>query len=388
MWEGKPQDLVERCIQTWKAFADDWTINVLTSSSAAELLSPNTLPPNFKNFTILVQSDIIRLEIVAYFGGVWLDASVALTQPLDDWIQPAEDGNTLVGFELDFAGLARRSVSPSNATWYDHFHPNGSLITRPWDGGDQNARYFESWGFAAAANSSVIVNWRDEMRKASFRSDGIDGYCRELATSQESDLYLHPDFKKWLPYLTIHLTLARVRYIDPTLPVKVWRAESSAFLHMDYALDWALVKLMGPTNFALDGTGGAIFALARSQSDAPPPPQVGPFVKFRSLDRTAYEALVLYQAYHKDSPLAQILSLPEPPRLWPVAIARYAAAFESRFGPTTDPFLLFLFSLLHGLCRLLLTVTTHPLLCFGLAGSVFALALKFEGFDRSLKKEW
>ncbi|CAJ1437789.1 unnamed protein product, partial [Effrenium voratum] len=60
------------------------------------------------------------------------------------------DGESLLGFDMDFGALARRRVSPAGADWADHFYANGSLRRELWEPsqgpkGKASGRYFESW---------------------------------------------------------------------------------------------------------------------------------------------------------------------------------------------------------------------------------------------------
>lgn len=160
----------------------------------------------------------MRLEVLTAHGGVWLDATVALTSPLESWIHPAQNHGTLVGFELDFQGVQDRDVDPLGENWSNSFHPNGSLIRAL--GSDQvqgRALYFESWGFAAGKDNLAVRLWRDEFRRAAFGQGGFQAYCDGVAEEAGSHSWLHPSFTRWLPYLTIHLTLAHVRHANPGL---------------------------------------------------------------------------------------------------------------------------------------------------------------------------
>eukprot|EP00933_Yihiella_yeosuensis_P026031 TRINITY_DN20215_c3_g1_i1.p1 TRINITY_DN20215_c3_g1~~TRINITY_DN20215_c3_g1_i1.p1 ORF type:complete len:196 (+),score=25.86 TRINITY_DN20215_c3_g1_i1:33-590(+) len=156
--------------------------------------------------------------------------------------------------------------------------------------------------------------------------------------------------------------MAHARHMHPELPVFLYRAEATALRHLDFALDWSLVRLQKPASFSADGTGGAILALARGADEFPPPPTSGPLLKFRSVDRTAFSCLLAYQAYSSGSPLLDLFELPPPPEFWPVNLARYAAAFEAKFGATDDPFLIALFTCLRGLTSSLLFFASRPLL--------------------------
>merc|ERR1719384_1366993 len=45
--------------------------------------------------TIQAKSDVIRVNILAMFGGIWLDASVYCLAPIDDWLAEKTFGTLL-----------------------------------------------------------------------------------------------------------------------------------------------------------------------------------------------------------------------------------------------------------------------------------------------------
>eukprot|EP00439_Symbiodinium_sp_Y106_P012349 s6316_g1.t2 len=215
------------------------------------------------------------------------------------------------------------------------------LLPHLWHSDGGRARYFESWAFAAPRGCAALRAWRDELRRAAVQ--GFAAYCADITAETDAQAYLHNSLREWLPYLVIHATLARVRYQQPVLAVKTLPAESTGLAHSNYAVGWRMAFLSGLTDFALDGTGGPLLAMARGPQEVPPPPRVGPLVKLRGLERVAFDCVLYYQGYAADSPLAQLLNLPPPPRWWPQKAARFLAALEARFGPTDDKALLILF---------------------------------------------
>ncbi|CAE7182908.1 unnamed protein product, partial [Symbiodinium microadriaticum] len=363
-WDGKTPVLVERCLESWRRQAKTWQIRLLNRSSALSFLGYAEAPVHWTGLSAAGLSDLIRTEVVAEHGGVWLDATIALQEPLESWVSDGDDGSSLVGFDTDFAALSARRVSPLGRDWERHFHRNGSLLPHLWHSDGGQARYFESWAFAAPRGCTALRAWRDELRRAAVQ--GFAAYCADIMAEPEAQTYLHPSLREWLPYLAatlafvIHATLARVRYLHPVHAVRTLPAESTGLAHSNYAVAWTMAFLSGLTDFALDGTGGPLLALARSPGEVPPPPRVGPLVKLRGLERVAFDCVLFYQGYAGDSPLAQLLNLPPPPRWWPQKAARFLAALEARFGPTDDKALLILFWLIRR------AVSWHGIVAVGL----------------------
>ena len=326
---------MQHSLDTWDNRAPDWEVHVLSRANLRDYLDEERLPVGWRDLNVLQLSDLIRLEVLAERGGVWLDATVALVEPLEAWVPELSEQGALIGFDIDFALLQAKEVSPSCSGWAEHFHANGSLRMEAIqakaaalaDGKD--ARIFESWGFAAPRGCLALGLWRDEFRLAVAARGGPQAYCAELLADPASADFLHPALRRWLPYLTIHATLARVRHRRPEAAVRTHGAEARAFAHLHYDLSWGLVWLQKPENYILDGTGGAVLALGRGPDEVPPPPSPGWLLKLRSLDRTAFDCVVAYRGYAEDSPLAVVFGgLPPVPWLWPARAGRYLAAWE------------------------------------------------------------
>lgn len=81
-WEGEKPEIVRKCESSWKK-------HLPMSKYALHFLSPEssevqamTFP---QNITMTQKSNLIRLRLLEEQGGVWMDASVYLTAPLD-WV--------------------------------------------------------------------------------------------------------------------------------------------------------------------------------------------------------------------------------------------------------------------------------------------------------------
>jgi len=91
-WEVMPDspavllDFVDLCGSTWKTRNPGWEVRVLNSTTVQDWLGHGDLPDGFDSMKMKVahKADIIRLALLAKHGGVWLDASSLIMQPLDD----------------------------------------------------------------------------------------------------------------------------------------------------------------------------------------------------------------------------------------------------------------------------------------------------------------
>eukprot|EP00930_Biecheleria_cincta_P018175 TRINITY_DN14248_c0_g1_i1.p1 TRINITY_DN14248_c0_g1~~TRINITY_DN14248_c0_g1_i1.p1 ORF type:complete len:525 (+),score=118.64 TRINITY_DN14248_c0_g1_i1:24-1598(+) len=91
-WEVRPtsepiiQDFVKLCTSTWSLNNPNWEVRILNTTTVKKWLGPSDLPEGFDNLSVQLahKADIIRLALLAKYGGVWLDATSILLQPLDD----------------------------------------------------------------------------------------------------------------------------------------------------------------------------------------------------------------------------------------------------------------------------------------------------------------
>jgi hypothetical protein len=82
-WENAPP-LVQACWASWQNHNQDWTLNALTRESLPTFLDdyPQLDP-------VEVASDLIRMELLQRFGGIWVDSTTYCLRPLDEWIHHA-----------------------------------------------------------------------------------------------------------------------------------------------------------------------------------------------------------------------------------------------------------------------------------------------------------
>jgi hypothetical protein len=75
---------VRACQASWRNHNPDWTLNALTRESLPAFLDDDPqLEPDE------VASDLIRMELLHRFGGIWVDSTTYCLWPLDEWINHA-----------------------------------------------------------------------------------------------------------------------------------------------------------------------------------------------------------------------------------------------------------------------------------------------------------
>jgi len=73
--------IVQKCFESWVTNNKNWKIVLLDKNNIVEYISL----PNAET-TPQALSDIIRINLLAEHGGIWVDATCYCTTPLDNWI--------------------------------------------------------------------------------------------------------------------------------------------------------------------------------------------------------------------------------------------------------------------------------------------------------------
>lgn len=118
--------IVKACVTSWQRLNATWTIHVLTRESLADFL-PEVSDPNSilsMQLSDATYSDIVRIELLSRYGGVWVDATCYCLQPLDNWL----DGMLSGGFFAFERPVPTRMIS--------------------------------SWFLAATQSSHIVHEWR------------------------------------------------------------------------------------------------------------------------------------------------------------------------------------------------------------------------------------
>ena len=131
--------VVRKCIDTWKKYNPDYTIIIITPENLEDYIDFDVKKVSF-NDSAARESDIIRLNVLAKYGGVWCDASILMTRPFDF---KTNSNHEFVGYYIE------------------HY------TTKPqWP-------CIEGWFFATVPNGKFINAWRDSfMRIANFTTVG------------------------------------------------------------------------------------------------------------------------------------------------------------------------------------------------------------------------
>lgn len=123
--------IVKASIETWKRHCPDYEIRIMNYE--------NTKHMNIKHRDSHARySDFVRLYCLEETGGVWIDASVFLQRPLDDWITPGYD---YTGYYSEYQTKTYQVVE----TWF-MAAPKGSRFIADWKNEFFRANDFDSMG--------------------------------------------------------------------------------------------------------------------------------------------------------------------------------------------------------------------------------------------------
>ncbi|MBF7692807.1 glycosyltransferase family 32 protein [Acinetobacter pollinis] len=130
-WDSdKKNDLVDFCIYNTKKICQDYKVLVLNKENISEYIDLPVLKDGLKTAVI---ADYIRLSLLKKYGGIWMDASILLTENFDWFLSKLKDSENFV-FYTD------------NCTT------------------DINFPITENWFIAARKNSEFISDWLQEFQ--------------------------------------------------------------------------------------------------------------------------------------------------------------------------------------------------------------------------------
>ena len=254
-WQGgTPPLLVQRCFDHWRRLHPHFEIRILDERGVLRYLP--AIPAALDGASAAKRADWIRLELLRRHGGIWLDASTILTQPLD-WVlqEQARTGADFVGYYLQqYTSVPQRPV-------------------------------VENWFMAAPPGSPFIEDLQREFTQEVIARTG-EQYIAHL---QAQGLYAQALQRIDMPaYLTMHLALQVILLRGGSYRLGLSPAESGPyFLHVQGRWRRAALKLR------------LLFMHARGP--------LPPLIKLRSPDRRRLDDYLTQGLYLPDSVAGQWL---------------------------------------------------------------------------------
>lgn len=78
--------IVKQCVTSWKLKNPDWELIQLDDKNVFSYIDFNYLPSNYNKLSLAHKSDLLRLNLLIKYGGVWVDATTLCNVPLDNWL--------------------------------------------------------------------------------------------------------------------------------------------------------------------------------------------------------------------------------------------------------------------------------------------------------------
>jgi len=246
---------VQRCMATWTRHCPDFSIRILNDENLPEYLPG--FPPKTPHLAPAKRADWIRLELMARYGGIWLDATTVLTRPLDWAVQEQrQSGADFVGYWID--GMTS-----------DHSCP-----------------VVENWFLAAPPGSPFIADWRREFVDHALHN--ARGYIAHLRSRDDFKTIVQNIAA--LEYLSCHVAAQAVLRRGGGYTLRLLRAQDDAFAYHEQS-GWTRSRLWDRLAFRRAG-----------QAVAPR------LVKLRGNDRRYGDEFLAYGVFLDDSFVARHLA--------------------------------------------------------------------------------
>ena len=86
-WDGPTNDLLDQSLESWEKYFKGWQIKILNKKTIKnyKLLKPK----NYNQLTPTIKSDVIRLNLLYNYGGLWLDRTIIINKPIS-WLKKYE----------------------------------------------------------------------------------------------------------------------------------------------------------------------------------------------------------------------------------------------------------------------------------------------------------
>jgi len=116
-WDNAPE-LVQQCRRSWKELNADYEVIALDACSLANYIDL----PFSKHFdlSMAIQSDVIRLELLLKYGGIWADATLMCSKPLYQWLPEY--------YTKDFFAFRNPGKDRLLSSWFLVAEPNNILL--------------------------------------------------------------------------------------------------------------------------------------------------------------------------------------------------------------------------------------------------------------------
>jgi hypothetical protein len=79
--------VVKKCYESWQKYNPEWEVIFLDEHNLKDYIIPKLPAEKLNQLSKNHQSDLLRVELLSKYGGVWVDATCLCQVPLDDWLE-------------------------------------------------------------------------------------------------------------------------------------------------------------------------------------------------------------------------------------------------------------------------------------------------------------
>jgi hypothetical protein len=121
-WDAAPKVVLD-VKRSWVELNPEWKVRAVSDADLPSLI-PGVMEGLPKGISAAARSDVVRLNLLSKYGGVWADSTMLCMRPLDDWVYPAVEPS---GFWMYHGGADERGP----ASWFI-VSQKGSYIIERW----------------------------------------------------------------------------------------------------------------------------------------------------------------------------------------------------------------------------------------------------------------
>lgn len=191
-------EVVKRCYASWKTHHPDWQVVFLDEETVAAYVDVQALFGSHQELPKQALADVVRINLLKTYGGVWVDATCFCCAPLDTWL-----------------GAYTRSG------FFAFKNPGGGRLLSSWFLASRRGAYM-STKLCEATNAY----WRDNRFRKPKRTFVLKALSKVL--DKRTDLtgfWFTPvatNILRWSPYYWFHYLFAKLVREDPRFG-QLWR---------------------------------------------------------------------------------------------------------------------------------------------------------------------
>ena len=188
------------CVQAWKILNPTWDVRVLNQAKAMELAPRYAVlaSDTTGRHTNVKRSNILRLELLSMYGGVWADTSICPFRPLDDFMPLLLQNG---GFFARYLGGPDKAGDKSGPELQQYAECHKFHLFGDWF--SSKARSAATWFLAVDKPHNMFIDaWLDALFEHM-----VDVLRLESCWSSEC----------FYPYFIAHCTFTQVRMNNKTI---------------------------------------------------------------------------------------------------------------------------------------------------------------------------